>query len=339
MRVLILHEDTRAPGQGGGAESMLRDQTEVLRQLGHEVCWLHSPDIERTVDDWKPDIVQVQTIHNLVGFAPVLWLQRQQIPHVWALMDYWPFCSGRMLLVGDQGCEAVTGACQHSCHQFAPAHWRRIVNGSPVVALNEYTAAIYRRNGLRCDYVVELGVDTDLFRPNHSQRNGERAVYTSCAWPTQPTKGMHVLRKALTGTGLRSYLATGLSREDLAGVLRRAEVYVFPSCYEETFGLSLTEAMASGCACVASDVAGARAQVEDGATGLLVPPRDADALRAALLALWSDDRQRRWLGEAARAHVEVEHSLLAMGRRWEAVYGSLLGSREAVGGHAAVGIG
>ena len=53
----------------------------------------------------------------------------------------------------------------------------------------------------------------------------------------------------------------GLPREKVAEGLKKAHIYVFPSVYEETWGLCLNEAMASGCACIASDVAGARAQI------------------------------------------------------------------------------
>ena len=58
-----------------------------------------------------------------------------------------------------------------------------MVNRSPVIAYNEHTATIYRRHGLRVDYVVELGVDTELFKPDYEQRNGSIDVWTSTAWP------------------------------------------------------------------------------------------------------------------------------------------------------------
>lgn len=338
LRVMLVHEDTRAPGQGGGAESLLRDQTEALRRLGHTVAWLQSEHIQQAVDEFRPDVVQLLTIHNfLPGWQRMArWLQEQHIPHVWALADYWPFCRGRMLLVDwidGPGCSAVAGVCEQEClsgkappewRGRSPADWLETVNGSPVVALNAHTAAIYQRNGVRCDHVVELGVDTEMFRPDPAKRNGQAAIYTSSAWPEYPVKGMPILKAAIAGTPYQANLIAHQSRENVAEGLKRADVYVFPSTYQETWGLSLCEAMASGCACVASDVAGARAQVEHGETGLLVPPRDPVALRDALDWLMGDGDLRRRLGQAARAHVEAEHSLEAMGRRWEGVYGAVL---------------
>ena len=328
MRVLFLHEDTREPGQGGGGESLLRDQTEALKRLGHSVAWLHDAQIARAVDKFQPDIVHVSTIHNFVGFAPARWLQEQRIPHVWAINDYWPFCVGRMLLtdwIKGNSCAAVEGVCDGKCSKGkSPPDWLALVNGSPVVAYNEHTAAIYRRHGMRCDYVVELGVDVDRFKPDHSQRTPEPSVWASSAWPEYPVKGLPVLQGAIAGTGWQVNYMAHTTRDNIALGLKRAHIYVFPSIYQETWGLSLNEAMASGCACIASDVAGARAQMHKG-LGVLVYPGGEAMLREAIGGLLGDAPARRRYGEAARAHVEAEHSLEAMGQRWLAVYRQILG--------------
>ena len=63
------------------------------------------------------------------------------------------------------------------------------------------------------------------------------------------------------------------------------------------------EAMAHGRPVVATAVGGLVDAVEDGVTGLLVPPRDAAALRAALERLLGDTELRRSLGAAARERV------------------------------------
>jgi glycosyltransferase involved in cell wall biosynthesis len=328
MRILFIHGDRREPGQGGGAESLLRDQSKALKLLGHESAWWYGEgSLESAIEQFKPDVCHLMTIHCYpMGMEPAIYLQEHKIPHVWHLQDYWPFCGGRMLLKNhDESCCAVTGRCDCQCeHVPAPDPYQEIVNHSFVVAGNANTAEIYRRNGLRCDAVVELGIDTELFQPDESRRDGMLNIYTSTAWPTHPVKGMHVLKAAISGSVYSVKLLSGLPRETVAAELKQANIYVFPSCYEETWGLCLTEAMASGCACIASDVAGARAQIERGVTGLLVPKRDPDALRAALELLLSDGELRSRLGEAARAHVAKDHSLEAMGQRWETVYEEVL---------------
>lgn len=323
MRILYWHEDTREPGKGGGAESMMRDLTEAFGRMGHKVAWLHSEHIEEAVKQFNPDIVQVSTIFHRVPMDRVNYLHDHHIPHVWAIMNYYPFCWGQQMLKrGDEECGAVNGKCDGICAEGrTPEYFLELINKSPVLALNKYTADIYRRNGLRVDYIAELGIDTDMFKPDLSQRNAdELQIYTSSAWAAFPAKGMRYLQKAVEDSPYKVKLMTGLTREQVAAGLKRADIYVFPSVYEETWGLCLTEAMASGCACITTDNAGGRAQVEDGVTGLIVPKRDAGAMKAAIEKLAADKELRERLGTNARAHVLAQHTLEAMGKRYLAIY-------------------
>lgn len=79
----------------------------------------------------------------------------------------------------------------------------------------------------------------------------------------------------------------------------RAAVVVCPS-HREGYGVAAREAMAHGRPVVASAVGGLLDAVEDGVTGVLVPPRDAHALRAAVETLLADAGLRRHLGSGAR---------------------------------------
>jgi glycosyltransferase involved in cell wall biosynthesis len=90
-----------------------------------------------------------------------------------------------------------------------------------------------------------------------------------------------------------------LPHEELERLYDRAAVVACPS-HREGFGVVCAEAMAHGRAVVASDVGGLRDLVVDGETGLLVPPGDSGALRAALERLLADGELRRRLGAAAR---------------------------------------
>lgn len=93
-----------------------------------------------------------------------------------------------------------------------------------------------------------------------------------------------------------------LPREELYARLARAAVVVFPS-RREGFPVTCAEAMAHGRAVVATAVGGLPDMVVDGETGLLVPPRDPRALRAAIDRLLADDELRRRLGAAARERI------------------------------------
>ena len=92
-----------------------------------------------------------------------------------------------------------------------------------------------------------------------------------------------------------------LDRDAMERELESAWVVATPSLLEEPFGLAAAEAMMRGTAVVASNHGGLAEIVRDGDTGLLVPPRDADALAAALVALLSDRARCESLGVAAHA--------------------------------------
>ncbi len=76
-------------------------------------------------------------------------------------------------------------------------------------------------------------------------------------------------------------------RDDVPAVTAALDVAVLPS-YREAQGLTILEAMALSRPVVASAVGGIPEMIEDGRTGLLVPPHDADALAAAIVRLLTD---------------------------------------------------
>jgi glycosyltransferase involved in cell wall biosynthesis len=94
-------------------------------------------------------------------------------------------------------------------------------------------------------------------------------------------------------------------REELVRLYQRAAVVSCPS-HREGFGVVCLEAMAYGRPVVAGAVGGLLDLVVDGETGVLVPPGNVGALRAALERLLGDRELRRRLGEAGRRRA-AEH--------------------------------
>jgi glycosyltransferase involved in cell wall biosynthesis len=119
------------------------------------------------------------------------------------------------------------------------------------------------------------------------------------------------LRLVVAGDGpLRDRVADALGfvpNDQLQGLYARAAVVACPS-RREGFGVACLEAMAHGRPVVASAVGGLVDLVVDGETGLLVPPRDPAALRAALHRLLADRELRRSLGAAARERAREQFS-------------------------------
>ncbi len=97
-------------------------------------------------------------------------------------------------------------------------------------------------------------------------------------------------------------------RDDMPTVLAEAALVVLPS-YREGCPKALLEAAASGRAIVTCDVPGCREAVRDGANGVLVPARDADALAAAISTLLADPARRDALGRAGRVRAEREFAV------------------------------
>lgn len=103
-------------------------------------------------------------------------------------------------------------------------------------------------------------------------------------------------------------------------LLPRFQIFCLPSDFEGTPN-AILEAMAAGLPVVATRVGGIPQVIEHGVTGLLVPPRDEDALSAALRQLLSDPAAARQMGQAARARVEREFSPRAILPLLQTYYG------------------
>ena len=172
----------------------------------------------------------------------------------------------------------------------------------------------------------ESGEETDppyvLFAGRLSPEKGVRELVAAADGLPLVVAGDGPLRAEVPG-------ALGmLPRGELEPLLAGAAVVAVPS-RREGFGLAAAEAMAHGKPVVASAVGGLLDLVVDGETGLLVPPGDVPALRAALERLLSDAELRHRLGAAGRDRAA---RLLA----WEPVldatedaYGFALGQRNA----------
>lgn len=93
-------------------------------------------------------------------------------------------------------------------------------------------------------------------------------------------------------------------RPDAARLAGACDIAVMPSIEREGLPKAILEAMAQGIPAVVSDVGGLPELVEDGVSGLVVPPRDARALRHAIRRLAQDAALRRQMGAAARARID-----------------------------------
>lgn len=203
--------------------------------------------------------------------------------------------------------------------------------------------------------VLPNGVDTDCFRPLERDesraasldlRPGVPVLMTACrlvGWKgvQHALRALALLRQrgyapryVVAGDGeYRGTLESLAGELDLSGQVQfigtvshadlphwysLACIAVYPSVANETFGMAIAEAMACGLPVVSTTVGGIP-EVVGAEGGVLVPPRDEQALADALEKLLSSDHLRQRIASAARARVETEFS-------WERV-ADLLESR------------
>lgn len=118
-------------------------------------------------------------------------------------------------------------------------------------------------------------------------------------------------------------LPGALPRDEVARLLSEADLFINPGIIDTTgraegLGITTIEAMASGLACVGSRVGGIPETIEDGVSGLLVPPGDEGELAAAVGRVVDDAELRRRFGEAGQR--------LARERfRWSVLAGEVAG--------------
>ena len=125
---------------------------------------------------------------------------------------------------------------------------------------------------------------------------------------------------AALGVGAMTEFVGSVPHDRIPEYLRRFSIYVAPSVHEESFGVAVLEASACGVPVVASKVGGLPEVVQDGVTGLLVPPADHVSLADALEGLLKNRTLRRQMGEQGRQFVHDSYAWDTTALTVEALY-------------------
>jgi glycosyltransferase involved in cell wall biosynthesis len=204
--------------------------------------------------------------------------------------------------------------------------------------------------------VIPTGVDTERFHPERVDahrvrqelgiqagvsvigvvavlrtRKGHLTLLEALARSPLREPGVHLLvagagpigqavEERARGLGLTERVHFLGHREDVADILAACDVVVLPSIMGEGVPQVVLQAFALGRPVVASDVPGIRQVVQDGETGLLVPPEDPPALAQAIGRVLQDASIARRFGEAGRSLVLSCYSLEKMADALEAIY-------------------
>lgn len=235
----------------------------------------------------------------------------------------------------------------------------KVAESAFTVTISEYNRALIARD---CPTVadrvrvIHCGVDLSLFdarpaapadrlrlvcvgtlEPKKGQRHlvdavgllRERGIGVMCTLIGDgPDRASLEARIASLGLADSVTLAGGLPREEVARGLAAADVAVLPSVplasgRMEGIPVSLMEAMACGLPVVSTSISGIPELVDDGRSGLLVPPGDAGALADALARLAHDPDMRQRMGQEGRARIvesfELDRCVAELGAEIAAV--------------------
>lgn len=290
----------------------------------------------------QPDVVHTHELYPLISPWILRVCGERNIPVVHACYDFRLTCpiathvrNGRIctdcLHRGEVA--AVINDCRDNLAESAAYALRNRVargaqlfqrNVSRFIVLTEFSRGWLARNaGIDPQRIVVNAPAVEAAADPVDPASGEYIAY---AGRFVPEKGVDVLVAASRSLGLPVKLAgnqpdyPGLlptdtirceltpARDDLLRFYRGARMLVVPSLWFETFALVAAEAMGQGVPVVASRIGALQDTVQDGRTGLLFTPGDADDLAAVITRLWNDPALTRELGARAYRRVASEFS-------------------------------
>jgi alpha-1,6-mannosyltransferase len=304
---------------------------------------LRNRAVRHALETHRPDLVECQDAYNLPWSALAYRKRHPSVAATAVYMTDFPTAYIHRPLKPILG-NAVAGQLRSLAYRYCGLLYRRF---DAVIALGESGgAAKLRQLGAENVTIVPLGVEIDQFSPGNRDTELRRSLDLAESHPLliyvgrldrERRAGTVVeafkrlprelgARLALIGDGpvrdliLKSgdhrIIAPGYlkDRAELARWLASADIYV-SAMADETFGVSVIEAQASGLPVVGVAAGGMLDRVDD-ETGRLGPVDNSEAMAANILGVWQSDRGR--MGRAARAHVEGRFS-------WDKTFEKLFG--------------
>ena len=332
-QVLVLtariEADARIPGVTlSHSPELLKPHAPMQTRLGEALTWGAEVAHLHQVDE--PDIVDA-----LRRVAPVVISAHGYTACTSGVHHFRP--GHECARAHGPGCVPRLIGCAHSRNPGSlPARYRHATRGlgallSADLAVS-YSSAVDRHlatNGVARRMIVPY-FPTFAARSSDGGAGRRRVVF---AGRVVPAKGVAVLIKAagrvrgefvICGDGRQLPALRRLARragvddrvqftgwlppERLADELAGASVVALPSVWPEPFGLVGIEAHAAGRPVVASATGGVADWLQDGVSGLLVPPGDARALATALAELLADPDRQQAMGSAGKSSVTARYS-------------------------------
>jgi len=304
---------------------------------------LRNGAVLEALDRFRPDLVECQDSYNLPWAALRHRRLHPQVASVAGYFTDFPTAYVHRPLKRFVG-NAVAGQLRSLAYRYCGLLYRHF---DAVYALSESGgAAKLRELGVAEVGIVPLGVELDEFSPDKRDEDLRRSLGVGEGQPllmyvgrldrerhaqlvvdafrklppelgaTLALIGEGPVRDEILSAGHDRIVAPGYltDRPELARWLASADIYV-SAMADETFGVSVVEAQASGLP-VVGVAAGAMLDRVDSETGRLGPVDDSLSMAANILEVWSSNRKA--MGIAARSHVQGQFS-------WDRTFRTLLG--------------
>jgi phosphatidylinositol alpha 1,6-mannosyltransferase len=298
------------------------------------VVGLPTRQVTATLRDFRPDVVHLAS-PLMLGASGIAAARRLDVP---AVAVFQTDLAGFARRYGLRGADALVWAWLRHIHERTD---RTLVPSRPT--LDEL-----RRRGFTRLALWVRGVDDQRFHPRHRSAElrarlapgGEvlvgyvgRLAPEKRPWMLSHLAGLPGVRLVVVGDGparrrlerlLPDAVFTGFrTGHELSELVASLDVFVHTGA-DETFGQAVQEGLSAGLPVVAPASGGPLDLVRPGHNGLLYPPDDPDAMRAAVATLAADAALRTTMGGHARLSVH--------GRDWPGICDELIGHYQAVRG-------
>ncbi len=282
----------------------------------------------------KPDLAHFHNTFPLISPSAYYALRRQHVPIVQTLSNFRLLCPGSMFLRDGKPCEECSGsgwfgpAIRHGCYRNSRAAtvavagmllahraigtWQRRID--VYIALSEFARKKFVQGGLPEDRIVvkrnfiapDPGAgDCDggyaLFVGRLSEEKGVQTL--ADAWGRLPDVPLMVAGEGPLDSiawPRNARLLGQQSRARVMELMKSARVLIFPSICYENAPMAILEALACGLPVIASDLGSIPELAQDGRSGLLFRPGDAEDLTRQVRWAWEHPERLREMRAAAR---------------------------------------
>lgn len=312
--------------------------------------------MRKLLTEFRPDIVHIHNLFPLISPSVLPECHEAKVPVVMTVHNFRLICPNGLFMSRGRICERCSGGREYwcilrNCEVSVPksigyalrnsvARKKRyfVDNVTIYAALTEFQRTKMITEGFKAETIVVIPNMVDIQSPCGANGIGD---YVGFVGRVSPEKGVNVLIEAAKKLGSIRFRVAGdfirkpriiqdipsnveccgfLQGKDLNIFRQQMRFVVMPSIWFETFGLVLAEAALYGKPVIASRLGAMAEIVDDGVTGLLFEPGNAEDLAEKIRYLWDRPELCRKMGQAGREKALREYSPQRYYERLMAVY-------------------